>query len=391
MHAATGLTLLAFVTQARIHEPETSGTSMDELGDMLVDKLVDRAIAPLFPHQQQLEKITLGKPGHFAMQTPQTSPLAALPPSTRNAPFPQRRQFKSFSNPTGFGSKGDEDHEISRRMALTSPVWLATALTAPVQAADTTKTLTLKQIGSPAKELQDQIYNLIADKITNGELGISIPDMMRLVLHDAITYDPETKTGGFGGSIRFSEELGRPENAGLSPVVKKLEALQKEVQEKTGQKITFADVEAYTGQLLLASDFKDTLCARKMTAPCAAMYAGYGNKPERLLLGRPDASGPDPEGRVPWVGSSVDDFKAAFKRLRMSPKDLTVLAPGLFAEEAKGYEFLMQDKQCAGYLADFEKSKQSVTRNNYEISFFEAYTKLVNRARIDSKAYGLGT
>lgn len=93
---------------------------------------------------------------------------------------------------------------------------------------------------------------------------------------------------------------------------------------------------------------------------------------------------------MPWVGSSVEDFKQAFKRIRLPAIALAVLAPALFEDEAKGVEFLMQDKQCAGFLKEFERSKRQTTRNTYEVTFFEAYTGLVNAARIDAKAvYGI--
>merc|ERR1739848_813503 len=135
-------------------------------------------------------------------------------------------------------------------------------------------------------------------KIVSGELGISLADITRLVLHDAITYDPSTKTGGFSGSIRFADELKRPENVGLAPVVKKLEALQKELQEETGLKITFADTAAFAGLRIVAQDFKNLLCSK--VRDCDTVYKAYGNVPNALQLGRQDSSEPITEGRVPW-------------------------------------------------------------------------------------------
>ena len=48
------------------------------------------------------------------------------------------------------------------------------------------------------------------------------PAAMRLLLHDAATYDAVTKTGGVNGSIVMSEELQRPENKDLKDIVAKL-------------------------------------------------------------------------------------------------------------------------------------------------------------------------
>merc|ERR1712182_179812 len=115
-------------------------------------------------------------------------------------------------------------------MVLAGAVWLASdlSLEGPAQA-----------IPVETKKVANQIENLVTKKIVSGELGISLAEITRLVLHDAITYDPSTKTGGFSGSIRFADELKRPENVGLAPVVSKLEALQRELQIETGLKITF--------------------------------------------------------------------------------------------------------------------------------------------------------
>lgn len=196
---------------------------------------------------------------------------------------------------------------------------------------------------------------------------------------------PPQKQEVFSGSIRLVDELNRPENVGLAPVVKKLETLQKQLQEETGLKITFADTEAFAGQMIALADFKGVLCSR--VKDCDVVFNAYGNKPGRLPLGRQDSSGADPEGRVPWTGSSVEDFKAAFKKNRLTVKELCVLAPALFADQTKGTEFLMQDQQCAEYLKFLEDSKRQTTRTSYEVTFFDAWEKLVNLGRI-KKEYG---
>jgi L-ascorbate peroxidase len=280
-----------------------------------------------------------------------------------------------------------EQDGSSRRTALMGAALVASGL----PWIGTAEAASMKKGVDPLLELSRQVYDILAEKITGNELGISVPEITRLVLHDAITYDPSTKTGGLDGSIRFADELKRPENAGLAPVVKKLEVLQKEIQERTGQKVSFADTEAYTGQMILAANFKDTLCAKPMSIPCSQAYGSFGNKAERLPLGRPDADGPNPEGQVPWVESSVDDFKKGLKRIngRLTTRSLCVLAPALFGDEEKGNAFLAQDKECAGVLSEYEKSKATVTRNGYELAFFEAYTLLVNRARMSKTPYGL--
>lgn len=60
--------------------------------------------------------------------------------------------------------------------------------------------------------------NVPRSKLTKDDASLCY----RLVFNDAATYDPATKTGGFDGSIVMPEELSRPENKMLEPVVKRL-------------------------------------------------------------------------------------------------------------------------------------------------------------------------
>lgn len=238
------------------------------------------------------------------------------------------------------------------------------------------------------KKFAAQVDDIIDKKLASGELSIPFPDITRLVLHDAITYDSATKTGGLDGSIRF--ELNRPENVGLEPAVRKLESLQKDLQKETGLDISFADTEAFAGKRIVFKEFYDTLCAKiAKDKKCETAYNAYGNKPDKLRLGREDASEAGPEGRVPWVGSSPDDFKAAFKKLKLYNSDLCSFAPALLEDEAKAIEFLKQDKDLAGSLEQLEKSKATTTRTTYEVSVYETLDALANAKRLNPKIYGV--
>lgn len=66
----------------------------------------------------------------------------------------------------------------------------------------------------------------------------------RLVFNDAATYDAATKTGGMDGSVVLPEELGRPENKMLEPLVKRLAEAKAEIDGKAGERgpISWADL-----------------------------------------------------------------------------------------------------------------------------------------------------
>jgi L-ascorbate peroxidase len=57
-------------------------------------------------------------------------------------------------------------------------------------------------------------------------------DTLRLVLHDAGTFDIATGTGGMNGSVVLSEELNRPENVSLKSIVERLKFLKAKIDEK---------------------------------------------------------------------------------------------------------------------------------------------------------------
>jgi adenylate cyclase len=68
------------------------------------------------------------------------------------------------------------------------------------------------------------------------------PIFLRLSYHDAITWDPSSRVGGADGSIRFAEELARPESRGLQPAVETLLEVQRQLPG-----VSFADLVAQAG------------------------------------------------------------------------------------------------------------------------------------------------
>lgn len=83
-----------------------------------------------------------------------------------------------------------------------------------------------------------------------------IPSLLTLALNDAMTYDKATKSGGPNGSIRFSSEISRPENKGLSAAMNLLEEAKKEIDSYSkGGPISFADLIQYAAQSAVKTTF----------------------------------------------------------------------------------------------------------------------------------------
>jgi len=235
--------------------------------------------------------------------------------------------------------------------------------------------------------LTPAIQRVLARRSAQGTLAFPVGDVLRLVFHDVVSFDPATRTGGFNGSIRFAEELARPENEGLAPIVAELLECQKEVQAATGVPVSFADVSAVAGLYIIGGAFKDVLCAKTDAQSCDVVYNGYGNKLPSLRLGRVDAPRPEPAGRVPWVGAPVSDFVEAGKRIGLLSRELCAIAAGLLPTEEMATEVLSTDPQCASTVRDLEMSKRTTTRTSYEVLVFRAYVKMVNVALFNDKLY----
>lgn len=126
------------------------------------------------------------------------------------------------------------------------------------------------------------------------------PQFLRLAYHDAMTYSPATNQGGANGSIRFPEELARPENRGLADAAAAL------TQVKLGfPELSWADLIAIAGAMAVAQ--------------CAG--------PEiKIPLGRKDSDGPSPAGLLPERNMSIDQLKARFLSMGLGSRDLVALS-----------------------------------------------------------------
>ncbi|XP_077211127.1 ascorbate peroxidase 6 isoform X2 [Tasmannia lanceolata] len=126
--------------------------------------------------------------------------------------------------------------------------------------------------------------------------------VLRLVFHDAGTFDMDDNSGGMNGSIVY--ELDRPENSGLSKSVKILEKARTELEN---------------------------------TQPAGSEAVSLCEGPIiPVQLGRLDSMVPDPQGKLPQESLDVSGLKKCFLRKGFSTQELVALS-GAHTIGSKGF------------------------------------------------------
>ncbi|KAL3497382.1 hypothetical protein ACH5RR_040114 [Cinchona calisaya] len=205
--------------------------------------------------------------------------------------------------------------------------------------------------------------------------------VLRLVFHDAGTFDINDKTGGLNGSI--VHELDRPENKGLKKSVKILEKAK--IQIDALRPVSWADMIAVAG---------------------AEAVSVCGGPKIIVRLGRIDSMVPDPEGKLPEESLDVAGLKQSFQRKGFSTQELVALS-GAHTLGSKGFgnptvfdnsyfkillekpwlssagmssmiglpsdRALVEDDECTRWI-----SKYADDENLFFEDFKNAYIKLVN-------------
>eukprot|EP00850_Spirogloea_muscicola_P001749 SM000006S19514 [mRNA] locus=s6:1213116:1214661:+ [translate_table: standard] len=182
-----------------------------------------------------------------------------------------------------------------------------------------------------------------------------------LRLQDPAPMMQATATGGPNGSVRLSEELGRPENAGLDKAVGVLGSVKTKLddsQAALGGPIGWADLIQYAAEVALQRLFLNAATRKAGGDPEKGrqLYNAFGSSAAPLLpssaaaaeqrcvlasatplegaptlpwgsfeklLGRKDAAAADPAGRVmDWEAASVADLKAKFASLGLTGRQV---------------------------------------------------------------------
>ncbi|KAA8528306.1 hypothetical protein F0562_035661 [Nyssa sinensis] len=223
-----------------------------------------------------------------------------------------------------------------------------------------------------------------------------IPFILTLSLNDAMTYDKATKSGGPNGSIRFSSEISRPENKGLSAALNLLEEAKKEIDSYSkGGPISYADLIQFSAQSALKATFLASAIRK-----CGGneekgnlVYTAYGSNGQWGLFdrefGRSDAQEPDPEGRVfQWEKASVQEMKDKFSAIGLGPRQLAVMSAFLGPDQAATETLLAADPQVAPWVEKYQRSRETISETDYEVDLITTLTKISSLGQnINYEAY----
>lgn len=306
---------------------------------------------------------------------------------------------------------------VDRRAALAAAAAAAASQLlagAPAWANETrTATKTIRVSSLTAFQKADMLADTMARASAELAKVVGAADQaaaLRLLVNDAGTYDAADpgSAGGVDGSVVLPEELGRPENAGLKPLVERLAkakaAIDSQQAARGAAPFSWADTIALAAKVTTEAAWVQQRQARAST-PEGKKNALMFSNPIPLRIGRVDAAAPTPAGRLPPRGAAAAEVKAFFSKLGVKPG----ADEGPFAKKppfSERVHFLLwsaaQEDQAAaeaalveadpGAYADWKKkydiSRRTVTRTDYEVDFGEKLSLLADLgATFDKKAY----
>ncbi|MEW5309373.1 MAG: hypothetical protein WDW38_001267 [Sanguina aurantia] len=256
------------------------------------------------------------------------------------------------------------DMIIGTGAVLAAPLFVAPLATA---AEDNQRFLQVKGLGSFQRSDQRTEYKLMATAVLKEALLPADSSFaVRLAFNDAATYDINTKTGGFDGSVVLSSELDRPENVMLKPLVERLAEAKKTIDAngaKTGAgPISWADLIMLAGKVSTQKSWVQMKVKRAVTESGGELIAGPLGSPWDVRLGRVDNATAAPEGRIPTAESSIPEIKAFFR----------------FDPAAEEIRMAAADPTFADYKKKYDMSRRTLTRTDYEVDFIAYYTRLVD-------------
>ncbi|EES15371.1 hypothetical protein BDA96_07G218600 [Sorghum bicolor] len=162
---------------------------------------------------------------------------------------------------------------------------------------------------SIAAEIYDA--SIIRSGVRNILTKAKAAGVLRLVFHDAGTFEIGGKSGGMNGSIIY--EVDRPENTGLNRSIKILTKAKEGIDNV--QKVSWADLIAVAGAEAVA------LC---------------GGPEIPVRLGRLDSSTADPTGKLPEETLDATSLKTLFNKKGFSAQEMVVLS-GAHTIGGKGF------------------------------------------------------
>uniref|UniRef100_A0A6M2E806 L-ascorbate peroxidase n=1 Tax=Populus davidiana TaxID=266767 RepID=A0A6M2E806_9ROSI len=169
----------------------------------------------------------------------------------------------------------------------------------------------LEDLSAKALQSDTNTSMLIKEEVRKVVSKGKAAGVLRLVFHDAGTFEMDGNSGGMNGSIVY--ELERPENAGLKKSLKILDKAKGEVD--AIQQVSWADMIAVAG---------------------AEAVSVCGGPTIPVQLGRLDSLEPDAEGKLPPESLDAPGLKQNFKRKGLSTQELVALS-GAHTLGSKGF------------------------------------------------------
>lgn len=231
------------------------------------------------------------------------------------------------------------------------------------------------------------------------------PVALRLVIHDAATFDVATGKGGLNGSIINSEELGRAENKDMKSFVDRLAGVKTIIDDKgkiAGQEaISWADLIVLAAKVAHVQSWTAQKVKRASIAKDGSTIAEAFGAAFPVPLGRVDATEPDSAVQLPTQTASPAEVKSFFNKLGNEGKGgfgagkapfwerpafvlWTQAQPDPAAAEAS----LAADDDFKGWKSKYDRSRRTVTRTEYEVDFITYFTKIANLgAKFDGNKY----
>ncbi|KAL5231780.1 hypothetical protein ABZP36_030556 [Zizania latifolia] len=185
--------------------------------------------------------------------------------------------------------------------------------------------------------------SVIQNGVRNVLSKVKAAGMVRLVFHDAGTFDIADKSGGMNGSIIY--EVDRPENAGLNKSIKVL-GKAKEVIDRV-QQVSWADLIAVAGAEAVALCGGPEIPVRlgRLDSRCSQWFSGsvsistYPYFSEKRVLLRKCillCSTADPVGKLPEETLDATALKTLFSKKGFSTQEMVVLS-GAHTIGGKGF------------------------------------------------------
>lgn len=273
------------------------------------------------------------------------------------------------------------------------------------------------QKGAIRNEFLGRCDAALRDVLDGGDARVAL----RLVLHDAGTYDASTKSGGLDGSVILdSEEASRPENREFAPYVAKLRKAKEviDAQARPGQaQVSWSDLEVLGARAALRKAFGDAKFARSVARSADGKgdpkARSFGANDFPVVFGRIDAPGKGsagPAGKLPAPDADAETVINFFAGLGAKPNKggtggfgpalplfwarpaFLLWSASVPAEVAAEVEQKLADANPA--FADakkkYDRDRATFSRAGYEIDLAQALFDLCSGkcgAKFDQNAY----